>query len=123
MSIPVYPNFPAFPDEAFDVLKKANSLDPTDVAKVVEQIKKLQEQERILVERKKMRNYSDVNAENTIQRIENLELELKHKELTALAINLVDKNEFLMKLKEQAEEIGKAKPTEVGGAASGANRD
>ena len=44
----------------------------------------------------------------------NAELELKHKELTALAINLVDKNEFLMKLKEQAEEIGKAKPTEVG---------
>ena len=42
------------------------------------------------------------------------ELEMKHKELTALAINLVDKNEYLMKLKEQAESIGKAKPDEVG---------
>lgn len=44
----------------------------------------------------------------------NAELELKHKELAALAINLVDKNEYLIKLKEQAESIGKVKPEEVG---------
>jgi tetratricopeptide (TPR) repeat protein len=38
------------------------------------------------------------------------ELEQKQKELTVLALNLVDKNEYMMKLKEQAEELGKAKP-------------
>jgi tetratricopeptide (TPR) repeat protein/DNA-binding CsgD family transcriptional regulator len=42
------------------------------------------------------------------------DLDLKRKELTALAINLVDKNEYLIKLKEHAEQIGKAKPEEVG---------
>ncbi len=41
------------------------------------------------------------------------ELEQKQKELTILAINLVDKNEYLVKLKEQAESIGKAKTDEV----------
>src|SRR3989339_903372 len=41
------------------------------------------------------------------------ELEQKQKELATLAINLVDKNEYLVKLKEQAELIGQAKPDEV----------
>jgi tetratricopeptide (TPR) repeat protein len=41
------------------------------------------------------------------------ELEQKQKELATLAINLVDKNEYLVKLKEQAESIGQAKPDEV----------
>ncbi len=42
------------------------------------------------------------------------ELDQKRKELTAMAISMVDKNEYLLTLKEQAEAIGKSKPEDVG---------
>jgi len=68
--------------------------------------------EKILLQEESYEKESKISALKT--ELLEKEIEQNHKELTALAINLVDKNEYLLKLKDEAELIGKANPSDVG---------